>query len=51
MKNECLICNAPLEYLDADIVMECTVCHKKEMLDAVHTALINAIQIEDWDRF
>ena len=25
--------------------------YKKEMLDAVHTALINAIKIEDWDRF
>ena len=25
--------------------------YKKTMLDAVHTALVNAIQIEDWDRF
>ncbi|MBE6935466.1 MAG: tautomerase family protein [Ruminococcaceae bacterium] len=25
--------------------------YKKEMLNAVHTALMNAIQIEDWDRF
>lgn len=25
--------------------------YKKKLLDAVHTALINAIQIEDWDRF
>ena len=25
--------------------------YKKKILDAVHTALIKAIQIEDWDRF
>jgi len=25
--------------------------YKKTVLDAVHTALINAIQIEEWDRF
>lgn len=25
--------------------------YKKNLLDAVHTALVNAIQIEDWDRF
>lgn len=25
--------------------------YKKELLEAVHTALVNAIQIEDWDRF
>ena len=25
--------------------------YKKELLDAVHTALVNAIQIEEWDRF
>lgn len=25
---ECLICNAPLEYLDKDIDMECEICHK-----------------------
>ncbi len=30
MKEECLICKAPLEYLDADVLMECAVCHKKE---------------------
>ena len=30
MKEECLICGAPLEYLDADEMMECAVCHKKE---------------------
>jgi len=30
MKEECLICNAPLEYLNADIPMECAICHRKE---------------------
>lgn len=30
MKEECLICEAPLEYLEIDEVMECAVCHKKE---------------------
>ena len=30
MKEECLICSAPLEYLDKDEMMECSVCHKKE---------------------
>lgn len=27
---ECLICNAALEYLDTDIDMECEICHKTE---------------------
>ncbi len=30
MKEECLICGAPLEYLETDEQMECAVCHKKE---------------------
>ena len=30
MKEECLICKAPLAYLREDIEMECTICHKKE---------------------
>ena len=30
MKEECLICKAPLEYLDTDEAMECAICHKKE---------------------
>lgn len=29
-QNECLICKAPLEYLAADIPMECAICGKKE---------------------
>ena len=30
MNDECLICKAPLEYLESDISMECEICHKKE---------------------
>ena len=30
MKEECLICKAPLEYLAIDRLMECAICHKKE---------------------
>ena len=30
MKEECLICKAPLEYLETGILMECEICHKKE---------------------
>ena len=31
MKEECLICKAPLEYLETDVLMECEICHKKEL--------------------
>lgn len=31
MKEECLICKAPIEYLEKDEEMECLICHKKEM--------------------
>ncbi len=31
MKEKCLICKAPLEYLSEDILMECAVCRKKEL--------------------
>ena len=31
MKEECLICKAPLEYLAADEMMECAICHKQEL--------------------
>lgn len=31
MNEECLICKAPLEYLEEDIEMECAICHKKEL--------------------
>ncbi|MBE5810756.1 MAG: SAM-dependent methyltransferase [Clostridiales bacterium] len=30
MKNECLICKAPLEYMQADTMMECAICHRRE---------------------
>lgn len=30
MKEECLICKAPLEYFTQDRLMECVLCHKKE---------------------
>ena len=30
MNEECLICKAPLAYLEADMLMECEICHKKE---------------------
>ena len=30
MNEECLICKAPLEYLDTDEWMECELCHKKQ---------------------
>lgn len=31
MKDECLICKAPLEYLNEDTEMECEICHKREL--------------------
>lgn len=31
MNAECLICGAPLEYLEHDTVMECVLCHKREL--------------------
>jgi len=31
MKEECLICKAPLEYLTQDEIMECAICHKQEL--------------------
>lgn len=30
MNEECVICKAPLEYLNEDIPMECALCHKQE---------------------
>lgn len=31
MKEECLICKAPLEYLETETMMECELCHRQEM--------------------
>lgn len=54
MKEECLICKAPLTYLHEDTLMECAICHKKEysktrcvsghyVCNECHTAGIDAI--------
>lgn len=54
MKNECLICGAPLKYLENDKMMECALCHKKEssktvcknghyICDVCHTQGIDSI--------
>ena len=34
-----------------EIIKGKSIDYKKEILEAVHTALMKAIQIEDWDRF
>ena len=31
MNDECLICKAPLEYLDKDVMMECSICRRMEL--------------------
>lgn len=31
MKEECLICKAPLEYLNEDVLMACAICHRQEL--------------------
>lgn len=31
MREECLICQAPLEYLETDELMECELCHRQDM--------------------
>ena len=54
MKSECLICKAPLEYMERDILMECVLCHKREnsktrcvrghyVCDACHTGGMDRI--------
>lgn len=54
MKEECLICKAPLEYLEKDELVECEICHRKEnsktrcinghyVCNACHTAGMDAI--------
>ena len=32
MKDECLICKAPLVYLNTDELMECAICHTTEII-------------------
>lgn len=34
MNNECLICGAPLEYLETAEQMECSICHKRKLSKA-----------------
>lgn len=34
MADECVICGAPLEYLNTEEMMECALCHKKELSGA-----------------
>ena len=54
MSEECLICKAPLEYLETDEPMECALCHKQQrsktrcihghfVCDACHTSGMDAI--------
>mgnify|MGYP003313403512 CR=1 FL=1 len=40
MKDECVICKAPLEYLEQDVPMECVICHKKENLEKTFKILL-----------
>ena len=32
MQEECIVCKAPLIYLEQDEWMECELCHKKEFI-------------------
>ena len=54
MSEECLICGAPLEYLETEVQMECAICRKKEnsktrcvrghyVCNVCHTAGLDAI--------
>lgn len=54
LNEECLVCKAPLEYLETDELMECVICHRKEtsktrcihghyVCNACHTAGMDAI--------
>lgn len=31
MKEECIVCKAPIVYLEKDEMMECAICHRKEL--------------------
>ena len=50
MKEECIICKEPLIYLEKDEMMECVLCHKKELsktrCEQGHMYVMNAIQKE-----
>ena len=43
MKEECLICKAPLEYLEVDEQMECAICHKKRIARLVVLKVIMSV--------
>ncbi len=54
MNEECLICKAPLEYLESDELIQCEICHKKQksktrcknghfVCDDCHTSKIDEI--------
>lgn len=46
MKEECLICRQPLEYLEEDVLMECAVCHKKKAVKhAVFRGIMCAVSV------
>jgi len=40
MNDECIICKAPLEYLEKDEEMECAICHKKENSKMARAAVL-----------
>ena len=55
MKDECLICGAPLTYLDKDVPVRFAICGKEEtsktlcqqghyVCDACHTAILTAVE-------
>lgn len=39
MNEECLICRAPLEYLEADVLKECEICLNKKNVDKDHSTV------------
>ena len=54
MHEECIICGAPLEYLQNDELMECVICHEKRLsktrcvrghyvCDACHTTGLDSV--------
>ena len=43
MPDECLICSAPLEYLNEETEMECCLCHRKAVCDDCHRQGVDGI--------
>ena len=43
MKEGCLLCKAPLEYLGKDELMECVICHKKTVRPDVSMDIMYAM--------